>query len=171
VEAELDSVLLGRAPRYEDLPQLPATLRAFKEAMRLYPPAFFIGRRALSDVQLGDLAVPKGTIVIANVYAIHHSARYFPEPERFDPSRFTKEGETALARCTYMPFGAGARMCIGNAFALMEGHLLLATWLAGARFSLLHPDQEAQLDPLITLRPKAPLQMRVEARAKAAQVA
>ncbi|HEY6880835.1 MAG TPA: cytochrome P450 [Polyangiales bacterium] len=162
VEAELDRVLGGRPARFEDLPSLPSTLRALKEAMRLYPPAYVVTRRPLRELSFGGQRLRKNSMVIVNIYGIHRRADLFRDPSAFLPARF--EDERALPRHAYMPFGAGPRTCIGNHFALMEGHLLLSSWLSRARFNLPSPEQEAGLQPMITLRPRAPLTMLVSAR-------
>src|SRR5258708_30723998 len=102
--------------------------------MRLYPPALTITRQVHQEVTLGDCLLKPGQNLIISVYGIHHDSRYFPDPERFDPERFSPENERNLPKYAYLPFGGGPRVCIGNAFSLMESRMLLAT-LAG-RFSL-----------------------------------
>jgi cytochrome P450 len=169
VEAELDAVLAGRAPRFEDLPLLPCTLRALKEAMRLYPPAWIVSRRALREVEIGGVQFAKNQLFVVDIHGIHRRADPFAEPAAFKPERFLDE--RSWPRHAYMPFGAGPRMCIGNHFAWMEGQLVLASWLSRARFTLPDPSFEPQLDPLITLRPRAPLTMHVSARPARAKVA
>jgi cytochrome P450 len=157
MEAELDA--LGRAPDYDDLKQLPYTLAIFKEAMRLYPPAYVLGRRATEDVVLGDHLIRRGAIVMVNTIGIHHRADLFPDPTKFDPERFLGDKEKQLPRCAYMPFGAGPRVCIGNHFALMEGHVLLATIARKLRFELAPDSTFVDYDPLVTLRPKGGIQV------------
>ena len=125
MEAELDA--LGRAPDYDDLKRLPYTLAVFKESMRLYPPAYVLGRRVTADVMIGGHFLPRGTIAMVNTLGIHRRSDLWPNPLRFDPERFLGDKEKQLPRSAYMPFGAGGRVCIGNHFALMEGHVLLAT--------------------------------------------
>jgi cytochrome P450 len=153
--------------QFEHLKHLPFTLAVLKEAMRLYPPAFVIGRRSLRDVVLAGGAdgrrfqVKKHTNVLVNVLGIHRRADAFPEPERFDPTRFLGDREKELPRCAYMPFGAGSRVCIGNHFALMEGHLLLATILRSARLDLVPGTPDITTEPLVTLRPKGGVPVRV----------
>jgi cytochrome P450 len=164
LEHELDRVLQGRAAEARDLPALPLTFATFKEAMRLYPPVYLLGRRALRDTQLGGYAVRKNQVVLVASYGMHRRADLYEDPERFDPSRFLPEREERLPRQAFLPFGAGARTCIGNHFALLEGQLILARWLQRARFELTPADQRIELEPLITLRPKAPVPMRVTAR-------
>jgi cytochrome P450 len=164
VQAELDRVLDGRTPRMEDLPALPYTLQVLKESMRLYPPAYIVGREATRDVQLGPHALKKGAIVMGNIFGLHHRADFFPDPERFDPDRFTPAAEKAIPKGAYMPFGAGPRICIGNHFAMMEGHLILATLAQRFRFSRPAPATIVP-EPLVTLRPKGGVHLRATRRA------
>lgn len=161
---EVDRVLPGgRAPTLADLPKLPYTLHVFKESMRLFPPAYMIGRQALRDVTVGGQTIKKSSIVVINIIGMHHSPSLFPEPERFDPSRFTPESEKKLPRHAYMPFGAGSRICIGNHFALMEGHLLVAALARKVRLEL-PPGTRVSPEPLVTLRPRGGMPMRVRMR-------
>ncbi|MCA9900030.1 MAG: cytochrome P450 [Ardenticatenaceae bacterium] len=158
---ELDTVLAGRQPTLADLPNLPYSLQIIKEAIRMYPPAWILnGRRALEDVQLGGYTVPKGSTVFVSPYVMHHLPQYFDEPEAFKPERFTAEFEKSLPKFAYMPFGGGARVCIGNAFAMMEAQLILATIAQKYRLTL------AQTEPVryktqITLTAENGIQMRV----------
>ena len=151
----------------EDLRSLPYVLAVLKEAMRLYPPAYIIGRRALRDVVVAGerpgetVRVGKNKVVFVNVLGIHRRPDLFPAPDRFDPGRFLGDREKELPRCGYLPFGAGPRVCIGNHFALMEGHLLLATIVGGARLDLVPGHEEVGVEPLITLRPRGGVRMRV----------
>jgi cytochrome P450 len=149
----------------EDLKRLPFTLAVLKEAMRLYPPAYVIGRRATRDVVLRagggrDYRVKKNTNILVNVLGIHRRPDAFADPERFDPTRFLGDREKELPRCAYLPFGAGSRVCIGNHFALMEGHLILATILRSARLDLVR-DAPVPTEPLVTLRPRGGVPVRV----------
>ena len=161
---EVDSVLGGRPPAQSDLANLPFTLQVLKEAMRLYPPAYIVGRQAVRDVYLRGLRVPKGRIVLVNIYGIQRRAEYFPEPERFLPERFSPERERALPRFAYLPFGGGSRICIGNHFALMEGHLVLAALARRVVFEVSHDDGNVEPEPLVTLRPKGGVWLRVRRR-------
>jgi cytochrome P450 len=161
LEAELDA--LGRAPSYGDLKELPYTLAVFKEAMRLYPPAFIIGRRAMEDVVIGNYTFKKNMLAFVNVIGVHRRPDLWQDPDRFDPERFLHDRDKQLPRCAYMPFGAGPRVCIGNHFALTEGHLLLATIARRARF-VLESDVPVEVEPLVTLRPKGGIPVRVELR-------
>jgi cytochrome P450 len=164
LERELDQVLGGRTPTLADAPRLSLTLRVVKETLRLRPSVYLLGRRALRATTLAGYPIRKNQVVLLGVYAMHRRPDLFPEPERFDPDRFLPEREKALPRHAFLPFGAGPRMCIGNHFALLEGQLLLASWLSRARFTPITPASEVELEPLITLRPKGPVMMRVTPR-------
>jgi cytochrome P450 len=131
--------------------------------MRLYPPAFAFGRVAIRPVTIGGFELPTGTIILVSQYAIHRRPHYFPDPERFDPERFTLEAEQRLPRYAYIPFGGGPRICIGNHFALMEGHLVLATLAQRVCFSLT-AGQRIEPEPLVTLRPRYGIRMMVKRR-------
>jgi cytochrome P450 len=167
MQQEVDSVLNGRAPTYADLAHLPYTLQVFKETMRLYPPAYGISRAALHDIEIDGYFIPKNRYVVVCPYTLHRRPDYFPVPEKFDPQRFTPENEKRLPRYAYLPFGAGPRICIGNHFAMMEGHLLLATLAQHVTFELVEgqqivPDPNANL----TIRPKYGVKMIVRRRAR-----
>lgn len=165
VQQEVDSVLQGRTPTYKDLARLPYCLQVFKEVMRLYPPAYAFFRRALRDVEIDGYRVPKGRVVLLAPYTLRRRAEYFPDPERFDPERFTAEREKLLPRYAYLPFGAGPRICIGMYFALLEGQLLLATLAQRVSFSLV-PGQTIEPDPVhrLALRPAAAVNVVVKKR-------
>jgi len=160
---EVDSVLQGRLPTAEDVPRLGYLEMVMAESMRLYPPAWAMGRHARNDFQLGDFRLPARTTVLISQFVMHRDPRYFPDPLRFDPERFTAEAKSKRVKFTYFPFGAGVRQCIGESFAWMEGVLVLATFLQ--KWSLrLVPGQRVEPEPLITLRPKYGMRMRIEAR-------
>ncbi len=165
-QEEVDNVLQGRSPMYADLAHLPYSLQVFKETMRLYPPAYAMSRAPLHDVSIDGYKVRKNRdIVFVSPYTIHRRPDYFPEPEKFDPQRFTPENEKKLPRYAYMPFGAGPRVCIGNHFAMMEGHLLLATLVQRVEFELV-PNQAIVPDPLktVTIRPRNGVHLVVHRR-------
>jgi len=135
--------------------------RVAKEAMRLYPPSYALPRVAVEDTTIADYAIPVGAQVIAFIYHCHRDPRWFPEPESFDPDRFDDARNTHPR--AFMPFGAGGRACIGKALAMLE--LVGILKIIGGRVQLrLHPEQEVDLDPSITLRPKYGMRMIVESR-------
>ena len=133
------------------------------EALRLYPPAWAMGRLSLNEFELGEYRLPAGTTVLASQYILHRDPRYFPDPLRFDPERHTAEAKAARVRGAYFPFGMGPRQCIGEAFAWMEGVLVLAT--LAQRWRLRHDERhKVVVEPLFTLRPKGGMPMVVESR-------
>ncbi len=161
--AELDVVLAGRPPTLDDIPRLVYTEQVIKEAMRLYPPAYAVGRRAEADTELGGYSVRKGSEVIAWIYMTHRDPRWFPEPDSFRPDRFAPGNEATLPRLAYLPFGAGPRACIGRQFAMMEAQLMLARIYQ--RFTLeLAPGHKVAPKFRITLMPKHGLRVRLHAR-------
>jgi cytochrome P450 len=161
--AELAEVLGGRAPNVPDLPNLKYTEMIVKEAMRLYPPAYAVGREALEETEIGGFRVPKGTQLFAFQWVTHRDARWFNEPEVFKPERWTVEGSEQFPKYAYFPFGGGPRQCIGNYFAMMEIVLLLAT--IGQRFKFsLDPDHAVEVLPVLSLRPKNGIKVIVEQR-------
>jgi cytochrome P450 len=160
---EIDTVLNGRLPTYEDLPQLKYCEMILAESMRLYPPAWAMGRLALQPFQLGPYSLPAKTTVVISQFVTHRDPRFFPDPLRFDPERFTAEARAERQRFTYFPFGMGPRQCIGEAFAWMEGVLVLSTLAQKYRFR--HVDgHKVVAQPLFTLRPKYGMKMTVESR-------
>jgi cytochrome P450 len=163
LHAELDTVLDGRPPVLADLANLPYVEMVIKESMRLYPPAWIIGRQAIEEVEIGGYFVPKGTDVNMVIYQVHHDGRWWPEPEAFKPERFSPENEVNLHKHAYIPFSAGPRVCIGNSFAMMEARLLLATIAQRYRLSL-DAGQRVEMNPMITLNPMGGLPMNVAAR-------
>ena len=164
LHAEIDSVLGGNLPTAEDVARLRYTEMVFAEAMRLYPPAWTMGRRALADYQIDKYVLPAGSIILMSQYVMHHDSRYYPDPFKFDPERWTQEARTARPKFSYFPFGGGPRVCIGEPFAWMEGVLLIAT-IAQQWKMRLAEGQRAELKPMITLRPKYGMRMKIERRA------
>jgi cytochrome P450 len=161
--AELDRVLNGRLPAFEDLPQLRYTEAVFAEALRLYPPAWAVGRRAKQDYPIGDYLIPARAIVLMSPWAVHRDPRWFPEPEKFDPERWRPEIAERRPKFSYFPFGGGARVCIGERFAWMEGVLVLAA--IGQRWCMrLEPGHRVETRAVITLRPKFGMRMTAEVR-------
>ena len=163
---EIDRELQGRSPSFDDIPRLKYIEMVFGESMRLYPPAWAMGRYARNDFHLGEYFLPAKTTVLTSQFVTHRDARFFPDPLRFDPERFTPEAKARREKFTYFPFGAGARQCIGESFAWMEGVLLLAS--IGQKWKLkLVPGHTVEPEPLITLRPKYGMRMTIEARENA----
>ncbi|GCE08155.1 cytochrome P450 [Dictyobacter aurantiacus] len=163
LQRELDTVLAGRIPTSDDIPNLPYLEKVFTEAMRLYPPAWVIARRALDAYQVGTFTLPANSLLITSQYVVHHDARWYPDPQRFDPERWTTEARAQRPKFAYFPFGGGPRLCIGEPFAWMEGELVLAT--LAQKWSLrLAPGHKVEMEPLITLRPRHGLPMILHQR-------
>ncbi len=161
--AELDEVLAGREPTMADLPKLKYTEKILKEAMRLYPPAYGLGREAIKDCEIGGYHVPAGTQVFVFQWATQRDARFFEDPAAFKPGRWTTEFEAQLPKYAYFPFGAGPRVCVGASFAMMEMILVLAT--IGQKYRLaLVPDHPVEIYPAMSLRPKEGVKVTVEQR-------
>jgi cytochrome P450 len=159
---EVDRVLGDRLPGASDVPALAHTRRVLAEAVRLYPPAWAMGRRALEDVEVGGGVVPRGATVVMSQYLIHRDPRWWRDPDRFDPDRWL-EPEGHRPRFAYFPFGGGPRVCIGEDFAWTEGVILLATLARRWRLRLV-PGHPVALAPRITLRPRHGMPMTVEPR-------
>lgn len=160
---EIDRELQGRRPAFEDVPRLRYVEMVLAESLRLYPPAWAMGRYARADFLLGDYCLPAKTTVLISQFVTHRDARFFPDPMRFDPERFLPEAKARRTKLTYFPFGAGVRQCIGESFAWMEGVLLLATMAQNWKLKLI-PGHRVEPEPLITLRPKFGMRMQVESR-------
>jgi cytochrome P450 len=141
-------------------PNLRYTEQVFAESMRLYPPAWAMGRMSTKPVTLGPYTLPPGSHVFFSQYIMGRTPEYFPDPLCFDPDRFTPEAKAARAKYTYFPFGGGSRQCIGESFAWMEGTLALAT-LAQRWSPRFVPTYPIVLQPKITLRPKNPVLMQL----------
>ena len=164
LHGELDRVLGGQLPQAEDLPQLIYTEKVVSESMRLYPPAWIIGRRTLQEYEVSSYRLPANTLILMSPFVMHRDARFYPDPLRFDPERWTPESKAARPRFSYFPFGGGSRQCIGEAFAWMESILLVATLAQHWRFRLV-PGHPVAPRPLVTLRPKFGMKMKIEQRA------
>jgi len=162
---EVDLALDGRAPTIDDLPNLKYARAVVDEALRMYPPAYLMGRQALIDCQIGGHPVRGGTTLLMSQWLIHHDARFFDEPWAFRPERWLET--KPMPKFAYFPFGGGQRQCIGNAFAQLEAVLVLAS--LAQRWSLdVVSDQRIEPRALVTLRPKYGLRMVVAARRAAA---
>jgi cytochrome P450 len=167
MHAELEAVLgvgdARRLPTLADYPLLRYTEQVFAESMRLYPPAWAMGRMSTREITLGPYTIPAGSHVFFSQYIMGRDPRYFPDPERFDPERFSPEAKAARHKYAYFPFGGGSRQCIGEAFAWMEGTLSLAVMAQRWKLRFI-PNYPIELQPKITLRPKYPMMMQAEAR-------
>ena len=163
LHGEIDRELAGRLPTFDDIPRLRYAEMVLAESMRLYPPAWAMGRRALADFQLGEFFLPAGTTVLMSQFVTHRDPRFFADPLQFNPERFTPEEKARRVKFTYFPFGAGVRQCIGESFAWMESILLLATLAQKWKLSLV-PGHRVEPEPLITLRPKYGMKMMIEER-------
>src|SRR5262249_6628635 len=158
--AELAEVLDGdRPPNVGDVPRLTYTEWVVREAMRLYPPAWGIGREALHHDEVGGYFVPRGTQISVSMWVTHRDPRWYERPEEFRPERWAGDFIRQLPRGAYMPFGGGPRVCVGNHFAMMEMVLVLATLARRYRFELAD-GPELEVVPSITLRPKGPVMLR-----------
>jgi cytochrome P450 len=160
LQEEYQRVLNGRAAQMEDLPQLPYTRMVMEEAMRLYPPAWGLGRRALGNDVIDGYFIPKGAYVLLFPHVTHRHPAFWERPDAFDPERFSTEQVAGRPRFAYFPFGGGPRLCIGNQFALSEAQLILATILSRYQLQLL-PGVVVTPEPLVTLRPRGDLLMTV----------
>jgi cytochrome P450 len=161
--AELGRVLGGRVPTVADLPNLPYVERVLKESMRLYPPAWVMGREAIGECEVGGYRMPTGTTALMSQWVAHRDPRYHHDPERFDPDRWTAEYEEGLPRFAYFPFGGGPRQCVGASFAMTEASLILAAIAQRFRMELA-PDQRVEPYASVTLRPKAGMRMILTGR-------
>jgi cytochrome P450 len=163
LEDELDVVLNGRSPEYSDLANLPYLRMVIDESMRLYPPAWGFSRQALADDVLGGFRLPRGWLAFVIPYVLHRLPAYWPDPEVFDPERFSPARSADRPKFVYIPFGAGPRQCIGNQFALIETQLTVATLAQSYRLRL-QPRHPVDPWPLITLRPRFGMPMTIERR-------
>ena len=164
LHAELDSVLNGRVPAMDDIPQLKFTEAVLAESMRLYPPAWAIGRNVVDEHDFGGFVAKPGTLILTSPFVMHRDARFWEAPLEFRPERWeTMSVKEATSRNIYFPFGGGIRRCIGESFAWTEGILLIATIARKWKLSLA-PDQKIGLNPQITLRPKFGMRMTCQNR-------
>jgi cytochrome P450 len=155
---EIKRALGDRLPEFSDLPSLPFAERVIKESMRLYPPAWSLARTVVSPFELRGYTIPAGANVVMSQWIMHRNSRYFPDPERFDPDRWSPERAQKLPRFAYFPFGGGPRQCIGNSFAMMEATLVLVTIAQRFRLGAVS-EQPIMPVPSFTLRPKSAVLM------------
>ena len=159
----MDRVLKGKLPTIADLPSLGFTENVIKETMRLYPPAWSVARTAINEFELDGYRIPGGANIVMSQWITQRDARFFSEPERFDPDRWSTCACQNLPRFAYFPFGGGPRQCIGATFAMTEAVLLLAT--IARKFRLVPVEQDRVVPvPSLTLRPKDGIRMELRAR-------
>jgi len=164
LHAELDTVLGSRLPVLADVAKLHYTKMVFAEALRIYPPAWVLARYLIKDFEAGGFVLPAGSIVILSQYLMHHDPRYFPDPSRFDPQRWSAEAKGTRPQYSYFPFGGGPRGCLGEGLAWIQGTLLIAT-IAQRWRMLAVPSLPVKLNPLITLQPKRKIRLQLAERA------
>lgn len=161
---ELDDILNGKTPSMEDVPKLKYTESVFAESMRLFPPAWAVGRLSIEEHKFGEYEVPEDALIIVSPYVTQRDERFWEKPNEFIPERWEKQSiKEASNRLIYFPFSKGVRSCIGESFAWIEGILLIATLAQKWKFEL-HPEQKIGLNPLMTLRPKFGMKMKIEKR-------
>jgi cytochrome P450 len=157
---EINRVLEGKTPTLEDMRNMPYLTQIIHEVLRLYPPAWILGRTAMEDDFIDGYLVKKGNNILISPYQVHRDKNFWENPNDFIPERFTPEKMKDLHKFVYFPFGGGPRFCIGNNFAMIEMQLIFA--MIGQKYKLtLQPDFKVELDPLITLRPKYGMKMNL----------
>jgi cytochrome P450 len=168
LSTELDRILGGRLPTQVDVAQLPVADAVIKESLRLFPPVWATGREALDDCEIGGHHVPRGAQLLMSQFIVHRDPRFWCNPERFDPSRWTVAATKNRPRCAYFPFGDGPRICIGAQLATLEAVLLVTTIAQRYRLEMVEK-QPLCLVPALTLRPRDGLRMRVRLRPSAVE--
>jgi len=157
---EVDRVLQGRLPTAADYPALGYVEKVVSESMRLYPPAWLVARRAIAAQKLGGYDLPPRALVMTSQWVTHHDARFFADPLRFDPERWTPEFKASMPKYSYFPFGGGPRQCIGEGFAWMELVLLVSAISQRWKIELI-PGQNIVPEPVVTLRPREGIKVRL----------
>jgi cytochrome P450 len=163
VQSEIDTVLGGRVPTAEDIPQLVYTRQVLDESLRLYPPAWMFARRSVGEDEIGGCHLEAGSMIMLSPYVTQRLPDFWDQPEKFDPERFTPAAVSARSRYAYFPFGGGPRLCIGMPFTLQEAPLLLAMIMQNFQVELV-AGQEIKPTPLATLRPKPAIWARLKPR-------
>jgi cytochrome P450 len=161
LRSEISEAVGEGLPGFEDLRKLTYTMQVIQEVMRLYPPGFAIGRQPLAKDEILGVKIPTNGIVFISIGAMHRDPRHWARPHDFYPAHFSPEAENQRPKMAYLPFGAGPRMCVGNHFALMEMQLLLALLVRHFDFEVVE-GQVIEPEPLITLKPKYGIWMRVK---------
>ncbi|MDX2184030.1 MAG: cytochrome P450 [Gemmatimonadaceae bacterium] len=162
LRAEVDAVLGDRMPTLDDVGRLPYTRAVMAETMRLYPPAYIVGRKAVAPVTLRGETFAPGTIFVQSQWLVHRDPRWWPEPTLFRPERWLGDDSASRPKLAYFPFGAGTRICVGEQFAWMEAVICLA--VLARRWEVRVPGPDPALEPIITLRPKGGLPGRLVQR-------
>jgi cytochrome P450 len=162
---EVDGVLGGREPSFEDVPKLPYVRQVIDETLRFRPPAAMIGRDVLTSTEFNGFTVPAGESVTPFIWAVHRHPDYWPDPERFDPERFTPERVKKRSNWAYLPFSGGPRTCIGNTFSLTEATVLVAQLLTRFQLRVL-PCADAEPVAIGTVRPSRPVRVALRRRAR-----
>jgi cytochrome P450 len=163
LQQELDDVLDGRCPTFQDLPQLTYTRMVVEESMRLYPPGWITSRTAVLDDEIEGYHIPKGAKIVLSPYVTHRLPTFWEHPDVFEPERFSPERSAKRHRCAYIPFGIGSRLCIGSNLAMMETLLIVAMVAQSYRLCLL-PGHSVQPHPSIILQPRNGIRMRLHPR-------
>ena len=158
VRQEFDVALEDQPLGPMDMPKLEYTTQVIQEGLRLYPPFWMIDRLAIADDRVGDVQIPAGSTVIVHVYGAHHARKHWENPEGFDPERFVKGSEKLRTPFTYLPFGGGPRVCIGNHYAMLQILMILSNLLRNYDFELM-PGQSIEARPMVILRPKHGIRM------------
>lgn len=161
VREELNSVVKNRLPQEGDFQQLVFLKNVFRESLRLYPPAWTIARQTRKEVTINDYHFPKGSVLWTITYLVQRDPRYFHDPDLFLPERWEEEGVKQIPKYAYFPFGGGARMCIGEGFAWMEGILVLAAILQKVKFENIG-EAPIEIDPVFSLRTKPDLKLKIQ---------
>ena len=158
IREEFDAALGDKPLSYSDVPKFQFTTQVILEALRLYPPFWMVDRMALADDRAGDFDIPSGSTVVVFIYGTHHSPRHWPNPETFDPERFSKANQNLHTPFAHLPFGAGPRGCIGGNYAVLQMLMILSVLLRKYDFSLV-PGQTIQARPMVILRPEHGIRM------------
>jgi len=160
---EIDTTLGTRTITIEDLRKMPYLKMVIDETLRLYPVGWLFPRFSAQDTRIGGYDIKQGDMVLMSPYVLHRDPRWFANPEQFDPERFSEENAKSIGKYHYLPFGGGPRVCVGNSFAMMELQIVVATIAQNYRLELM-PNQRIEIEPLVTMRPKFGINMRLNPR-------
>jgi cytochrome P450 len=163
VHDEVDRVLAGRVPNWDDLPQLQYTKQVLQESMRVRPPVPVYARVSVEEDEIAGYRIPPDTMVMISPYVTHRLPEFWPDPERFDPDRFALGRIQERPRFAYVPFAAGPRLCMGRNFALMEGTFVIAMVAQRYRLKLV-PGHPIEMKTMATMRPRHGVRMTLHAR-------